>query len=157
MLSFSVHLSSCNHLTLGGCSSWKLTPCLCVYCSYCAACWCVNAVCSEASLHDSSSSESLQQGKILEKLGICSDLSLLRVVLDGIPPRRDPKLLIKDLKVDEVPVRIYQPKWPPTGKRRGILYFHGGAGTFGSISKRCKFYFPNKSKPLCFYLQMCIS
>ncbi|KFR00116.1 Arylacetamide deacetylase-like 3, partial [Opisthocomus hoazin] len=43
------------------------------------------------------------------------------------------KLLIKDLKVDEVPLRIYQPKWPPTGKRRGILYFHGGAGTFGSI------------------------
>uniref|UniRef100_A0A8C0AQM3 Alpha/beta hydrolase fold-3 domain-containing protein n=1 Tax=Buteo japonicus TaxID=224669 RepID=A0A8C0AQM3_9AVES len=76
---------------------------------------------------------SFQQGKILEKLGICSDLSLLRVVLDGIPPRRDSKLLIKDLKVDEVPLRIYQPKQPPTGKRRGILYFHGGAGTFGSI------------------------
>uniref|UniRef100_A0A8D0EQM7 Alpha/beta hydrolase fold-3 domain-containing protein n=1 Tax=Strix occidentalis caurina TaxID=311401 RepID=A0A8D0EQM7_STROC len=74
-------------------------------------------------------------GKILEKLGICSDLSLLRAVLDGIPPRRDSKLLIKDLKVDEVPLRIYQPKWPPTGKRRGILYFHGGAGTFGSITR----------------------
>ncbi|XP_030363835.1 arylacetamide deacetylase-like 4 [Strigops habroptila] len=72
-------------------------------------------------------------GKILQKLGICSDLSLLRIVLDGIPPCRDSRLLIKDLKVDEVPLRIYQPKWPPTGKRRGILYFHGGAGTFGSI------------------------
>ncbi|NXL35664.1 ADCL4 protein, partial [Glaucidium brasilianum] len=75
----------------------------------------------------------MTSGKILEKLGICSDLSLLRVLLDGIPPWRDSKLLIKDLKVDEVPLRIYQPKWPPTGKRRGILYFHGGAGTFGSI------------------------
>ncbi|NXY86767.1 ADCL4 protein, partial [Alcedo cyanopectus] len=73
-------------------------------------------------------------GKLLEKLGICSDLVLLRVMLNGIPPWRDPHLLIKDLKVGEVPVRIYQPKWPPTGKRRGILYFHGGAGTFGSIS-----------------------
>ncbi|NXI37316.1 ADCL4 protein, partial [Galbula dea] len=72
-------------------------------------------------------------GKILEKLGICSDLSILRVVLDGIPPWRDPQLLIKDLTVDEVPVRIYQPKRPPSGKRKGILYFHGGAGTFGSI------------------------
>ncbi|PKK24115.1 arylacetamide deacetylase-like 4 [Columba livia] len=72
-------------------------------------------------------------GKILKKLGICSDLSLLRVALDGIPPWRDSKLLIRDLKVDEVPLRIYQPKAPPTGKRRGILYFHGGAGTFGSI------------------------
>uniref|UniRef100_A0A8C3LM69 Alpha/beta hydrolase fold-3 domain-containing protein n=1 Tax=Chrysolophus pictus TaxID=9089 RepID=A0A8C3LM69_CHRPC len=72
-------------------------------------------------------------GKILEKLGICSDLSLLRLVVDGIPPCRDSNLLIKDLEVDEVPLRIYQPKWPPAGKRRGILYFHGGAGTFGSI------------------------
>uniref|UniRef100_A0A8C0HFQ3 Alpha/beta hydrolase fold-3 domain-containing protein n=1 Tax=Buteo japonicus TaxID=224669 RepID=A0A8C0HFQ3_9AVES len=96
----------------------------------------------------------LKPGKILEKLGICSDLSLLRVVLDGIPPRRDSKLLIKDLKVDEVPLRIYQPKQPPTGKRRGILYFHGGAGTFGSISKKsASFIFKTKSKPLYFYLQ----
>ncbi|NXK45134.1 ADCL4 protein, partial [Chauna torquata] len=72
-------------------------------------------------------------GKILEKLRVCSDLSLLRFVLDGIPLWRDSKLLIKDLKVDEVLLRIYQPKQPPTGKRRGILYFHGGAGTLGSI------------------------
>uniref|UniRef100_A0A8C5U292 Alpha/beta hydrolase fold-3 domain-containing protein n=1 Tax=Malurus cyaneus samueli TaxID=2593467 RepID=A0A8C5U292_9PASS len=76
---------------------------------------------------------SFQQGKILEKLGICNDLTILRAVLDGIPPWRESKLLIKDLTVDEVPLRIYQPKSPPTGKRRGILYFHGGAGTFGSI------------------------
>ncbi|XP_051493553.1 arylacetamide deacetylase-like 4 [Apus apus] len=72
-------------------------------------------------------------GKVLEKLGICSDLSLLRLVLDGIPLWRDSQLLIKDLEVDEVPLRIYQPKQPPTGRRRGILYFHGGAGVFGSI------------------------
>uniref|UniRef100_A0A8C8B720 Alpha/beta hydrolase fold-3 domain-containing protein n=1 Tax=Otus sunia TaxID=257818 RepID=A0A8C8B720_9STRI len=53
---------------------------------------------------------------------------------------------------DEVPLRIYQPKWPPTGKRRGILYFHGGAGTFGSISKKsASFIFKIKSKPLHFY------
>uniref|UniRef100_A0A8C5U2B2 Alpha/beta hydrolase fold-3 domain-containing protein n=1 Tax=Malurus cyaneus samueli TaxID=2593467 RepID=A0A8C5U2B2_9PASS len=69
-------------------------------------------------------------------LGICNDLTILRAVLDGIPPWRESKLLIKDLTVDEVPLRIYQPKSPPTGKRRGILYFHGGAGTFGSISKK---------------------
>ncbi|NWR29631.1 ADCL4 protein, partial [Tachuris rubrigastra] len=72
-------------------------------------------------------------GKVLQKVGICNDLTVLRILLDGIPPWRDSKLLIKDLKVDEVPLRIYQPKSPPTGKRRGILYFHGGAGTFGSI------------------------
>nr|XP_038022714.1 arylacetamide deacetylase-like 4 [Anas platyrhynchos] len=39
-------------------------------------------------------------GKILEKLGVCGDLTVLRFVLDGIPPCRDSKLLIKDLKVD---------------------------------------------------------
>ncbi|NWS11929.1 ADCL4 protein, partial [Pachyramphus minor] len=72
-------------------------------------------------------------GKILQKVGICNDLTVLRVLLNGIPLWRDSQLLIKDLKVDEVPLRIYQPKSPPTGKRRGILYFHGGAGTFGSI------------------------
>ncbi|NWI98658.1 ADCL4 protein, partial [Crypturellus undulatus] len=75
----------------------------------------------------------LVMGKILEKLGICGDLSLLRFFLEGIPPWRDSKLLIQDFKVDDVPLRIYQPKQPPTGKRRGLLYFHGGAGTFGSI------------------------
>ncbi|NXG03689.1 ADCL4 protein, partial [Sakesphorus luctuosus] len=72
-------------------------------------------------------------GKVLQKLRICNDLTVLRVALDGIPPWRDSKLLIRDLRVDEVPLRIYQPKGPPTSKRRGILYFHGGAGTFGSI------------------------
>uniref|UniRef100_A0A8D2QN18 Alpha/beta hydrolase fold-3 domain-containing protein n=1 Tax=Zosterops lateralis melanops TaxID=1220523 RepID=A0A8D2QN18_ZOSLA len=60
--------------------------------------------------------------------------TMVAVMLYGIPPCRDSKLLTKDLTVDEVPLRIYQPKSPPTGKRRGILYFHGGAGTFGSIS-----------------------
>lgn len=87
----------------------------------------------------------------MEKLGVCGDLTVLRFVLDGIPPCRDSKLLIKDLKVDGVPLRIYQPKWPPTGKRRGILYFHGGAGTFGSISKKSASSISKiKSKPLPF-------
>uniref|UniRef100_A0A8C4W7B4 Alpha/beta hydrolase fold-3 domain-containing protein n=1 Tax=Gopherus evgoodei TaxID=1825980 RepID=A0A8C4W7B4_9SAUR len=73
-------------------------------------------------------------GRILEKLGICSDISLLRFLLDGIPPKwRDSKLLIRDLKFAEVPVRVYQAKAPSVGQRRGVLYFHGGAGTLGSI------------------------
>ncbi|XP_050787520.1 arylacetamide deacetylase-like 4 [Gopherus flavomarginatus] len=74
-------------------------------------------------------------GRILEKLGICSDISLLRFLLDGIPPQwRDSKLLIRDLKFAEVPVRVYQAKAPSVGQRRGVLYFHGGAGTLGSIN-----------------------
>ncbi|NXG19578.1 ADCL3 protein, partial [Grallaria varia] len=44
-------------------------------------------------------------------------------------------LLIKDLHFDGVPVRIYLPKKPPAGKRRGVIFFHGGCGIYGSI--RC--------------------
>uniref|UniRef100_A0A8C3UBM3 Alpha/beta hydrolase fold-3 domain-containing protein n=1 Tax=Catharus ustulatus TaxID=91951 RepID=A0A8C3UBM3_CATUS len=112
----------------------------------------------QTSQHYSFQILSLQQGKILEKLGICNDFAVLRAAVDGIPPWRDSKLLIKDLTVDEVPLRIYQPKSPPTSKRRGILYFHGGAGTFGSISKKwASFIFQVKSKPLHFSLQACVN
>ncbi|KFZ50961.1 Arylacetamide deacetylase-like 4, partial [Antrostomus carolinensis] len=42
-------------------------------------------------------------------------------------------LVIKDLHFDEVPVRIYLPKVPSATKRRGVIFFHGGCGMFGSI------------------------
>ncbi|NXF77505.1 ADCL4 protein, partial [Sclerurus mexicanus] len=45
------------------------------------------------------------------------------------------QLLIKDLHFDGVPVRIYFPREPSVGKRRGVIFFHGGCGIFGSI--RC--------------------
>ncbi|NXW47182.1 ADCL4 protein, partial [Nyctiprogne leucopyga] len=46
---------------------------------------------------------------------------------------RDSKLFIKDLHFEEVPVRIYLPKVPSATKRRGVIFFHGGCGMFGSI------------------------
>ncbi|NXP53402.1 ADCL4 protein, partial [Heliornis fulica] len=46
---------------------------------------------------------------------------------------RDSKLCIKDLHFDEVPVRIYLPRVPSASKRRGVIFFHGGCGIFGSI------------------------
>ncbi|NXY71215.1 ADCL4 protein, partial [Glareola pratincola] len=52
-----------------------------------------------------------------------------------LPACRDSKLFIKDLHFDEVPVRIYFPRAPSAGKRRGFIFFHGGCGMFGSI--RC--------------------
>ncbi|XP_006264539.2 arylacetamide deacetylase-like 4 [Alligator mississippiensis] len=73
-------------------------------------------------------------GKILEKLNICSDLRVLRLLLEGLPAWKDSNLLIKDVQWDEVPVRIYQPKPISASKRKGILYFHGGAGTTASIN-----------------------
>ncbi|XP_015273794.1 PREDICTED: arylacetamide deacetylase-like 3, partial [Gekko japonicus] len=42
-------------------------------------------------------------------------------------------LLIQNHQFDGVRVRVYQPKKPAAQKRKGILYFHGGAGTYGSI------------------------
>ncbi|KAJ6656856.1 hypothetical protein lerEdw1_003187 [Lerista edwardsae] len=72
-------------------------------------------------------------GKFLEKLGICHELALIRRAFDGVSPSPDSNLLIKNLIFDNVPVRVYWPKTPVTGQRRGVLYFHGGAGLFGSI------------------------
>ncbi|NWU58006.1 ADCL4 protein, partial [Dromas ardeola] len=52
-----------------------------------------------------------------------------------LPACRDSKLFIKDLHFDEVPVRIYHPRALSASKRRGVIFFHGGCGMFGSI--RC--------------------
>ncbi|XP_053226089.1 arylacetamide deacetylase-like 4 [Podarcis raffonei] len=70
---------------------------------------------------------------ILEKLGICHRFALFRAACMFIPVMRDPKLIIKDLDFDGVPGRVYWPKTSPAGKRRGIIFFHGGCGLFGSI------------------------
>ncbi|XP_008489452.2 arylacetamide deacetylase-like 4 [Calypte anna] len=83
----------------------------------------------------------------LEKVGILPEVYLLRTAMDGIPPLKDKHLLIKDLKFEKVKVRTYQPKTSTTGQRRGILYFHGGVGRFGSIrayERTCR-YFARKS------------
>ncbi|NXK93063.1 ADCL4 protein, partial [Formicarius rufipectus] len=50
-----------------------------------------------------------------------------------LPALWDSQLLIKDLHFDGVPVRIYLPREPSAGKRRGVIFFHGGCGIFGSI------------------------
>ncbi|XP_068014579.1 arylacetamide deacetylase-like 4 isoform X1 [Melanerpes formicivorus] len=71
--------------------------------------------------------------KNLQSLGILEDHRLLRLIFDGLPAFRDSKLFIKDLHFDEVPVRIYLPREPSASKRRGVIFFHGGCGIFGSI------------------------
>ncbi|NWI57498.1 ADCL4 protein, partial [Calyptomena viridis] len=50
-----------------------------------------------------------------------------------LPAFRDSQLSIKDLHFGGVPVRIYLPKAPSAGKRRGVVFLHGGCGIFGSI------------------------
>uniref|UniRef100_A0A672TVK9 Alpha/beta hydrolase fold-3 domain-containing protein n=1 Tax=Strigops habroptila TaxID=2489341 RepID=A0A672TVK9_STRHB len=81
--------------------------------------------------------------KIYPNLGITSEMYFLRAVMDGIPPLKDEHLFIRDLKFEKVEVRIYQPKTSTTGQRRGILYFHGGVGLFGSIrayERTCRYF-----------------
>uniref|UniRef100_K7FCZ0 Alpha/beta hydrolase fold-3 domain-containing protein n=1 Tax=Pelodiscus sinensis TaxID=13735 RepID=K7FCZ0_PELSI len=72
-------------------------------------------------------------GKILERLGLCSQVGFVRYMRQGKKLGEDPKLFIKDLQFGRVPVRLYQPQAPSAGRRRGVIYFHGGGWMFGSI------------------------
>uniref|UniRef100_A0A8C5N4L9 Alpha/beta hydrolase fold-3 domain-containing protein n=1 Tax=Leptobrachium leishanense TaxID=445787 RepID=A0A8C5N4L9_9ANUR len=75
-------------------------------------------------------------GKILQNVGICSQIAFTRYVRDKLLTTNlgyDPKLLIKNVKFEDVPVRIYQPTSPSPGGRKGIMFFHGGGWMFGSI------------------------
>nr|XP_028596431.1 arylacetamide deacetylase-like 3 [Podarcis muralis] len=72
-------------------------------------------------------------GKCLELLGICRQVAFIRFLQSFWNPRADPSLSAKDLHFDGVPVRVYQPKAPSAGPRKGLMFFHGGAGMVGSI------------------------
>nr|XP_031362545.1 arylacetamide deacetylase-like 4 [Lonchura striata domestica] len=81
-------------------------------------------------------------GRILEKTGLCSQITFGRYVRQGRKLGLDPKLFIQDLQFNEVPVRVYQPKATSDGPRRGILFFHGGGWVFGSLDtyeKVCRY------------------
>ncbi|XP_003642580.3 arylacetamide deacetylase-like 4 isoform X1 [Gallus gallus] len=81
-------------------------------------------------------------GRILEKTGLCSQITFGRYVRQGRRLRLDPKLFIQDLQFNKVPVRVYQPKATSHGRRRGILFFHGGGWVFGSLDtyeKVCRY------------------
>ncbi|XP_054251008.1 arylacetamide deacetylase-like 4 [Indicator indicator] len=81
-------------------------------------------------------------GRILEKTGLCSQLTFGRYVRQGRKLGVDPKLFIQDLQFNKVPVRVYQPKATPNGQRRGIIFFHGGGWMFGSLDtyeKVCRY------------------
>ncbi|NWH31401.1 ADCL4 protein, partial [Chloropsis hardwickii] len=90
----------------------------------------------------------------LDKVGIISVVHLLRVILETIPPLKDTRLLIKDLRFERVKVRIYQLKTSNNKQRRGILYFHGGVGQLGSIRtyERTCGYFCRKTNSVVVYV-----
>ncbi|KAM4650940.1 arylacetamide deacetylase-like 4 [Discoglossus pictus] len=75
-------------------------------------------------------------GKIFQNCLICSQIGFTRYVREKLMTPKlgeDPKLFIKDLQFDGIPVRLYQPKSPSAGGRKGFLFFHGGGWMFGSI------------------------
>ncbi|XP_060089331.1 arylacetamide deacetylase-like 4 [Heteronotia binoei] len=71
-------------------------------------------------------------GKIFEKLGICSQITFVRFILNLTLAGKKSNLFIRDAKFEHVPVRIYQPTSPSTQPRKGLIYLHGGCGIFGS-------------------------
>ncbi|XP_075135957.1 arylacetamide deacetylase-like 4 isoform X1 [Leptodactylus fuscus] len=75
-------------------------------------------------------------GKILQNMFICKQIDFTRFVRDKLMAQKlgeDPKLLIKNLKFEGIPVRVYQPRSPSAGRRKGVMFFHGGGWMFGSI------------------------
>ncbi|XP_054857662.1 arylacetamide deacetylase-like 4 [Eublepharis macularius] len=72
-------------------------------------------------------------GYICWKIGLCGEFTILRIAMDGIPPIPDPSLSIKDIYFEDVRMRVYKRKGPSPEKRKGMVFFHGGTGTTGSI------------------------
>uniref|UniRef100_A0A663LL49 Alpha/beta hydrolase fold-3 domain-containing protein n=1 Tax=Athene cunicularia TaxID=194338 RepID=A0A663LL49_ATHCN len=91
--------------------------------------------------HSSRNNSPSDHEENLESLGIFEEHILIRLVVDGLPAFRDSELFIKDLHFDEVPVRIYLPRVPSASKRRGVIFFHGGCGMFGSITFNVVFFY----------------
>ncbi|KAL4622520.1 arylacetamide deacetylase-like 3 isoform X1 [Arapaima gigas] len=75
-------------------------------------------------------------GQIMDRLGLCQQVVFTRRVTGWLLIHKRPAppgLRIKDLKFGDVPVRAYEPTAPSTGRRRGLVYFHGGGWLMGSI------------------------
>lgn len=49
--------------------------------------------------------------------------------------KKDPELVVTDLRFGTIPVRLFQPKAASSRPRRGIIFYHGGGTVFGSLGK----------------------
>ncbi|XP_063799602.1 uncharacterized protein LOC134966638 isoform X2 [Pseudophryne corroboree] len=81
-------------------------------------------------------------GKTCQKLGICSEIGFLHKLMRFSKTEEDPELFMKNLQFEGVPVRVYQPRSPSVGDRKGVMFFHGGGFVFGSIDshdKHCRY------------------
>lgn len=76
-----------------------------------------------------------QQGTIFEKLRIWTMPEFVRFIHDLKPVKENPDVVVTQLCFGTVPVRLYQPKAASSTPRRGVIFYHGGGGMFGSLSK----------------------
>ncbi|XP_073441671.1 arylacetamide deacetylase-like 4 [Dendrobates tinctorius] len=74
-------------------------------------------------------------GKILDKLGVWNVAGPIRFLgkISTLQLKEDPEIFTKDLQLGGVPVRVYQPRSPSAGGRKGVMFFHGGGFILGSI------------------------
>ncbi|CAI9572074.1 unnamed protein product [Staurois parvus] len=74
-------------------------------------------------------------GRTLERFGICTEIRLSHILakLSPIKSEDDPELFTRNVKFEGVPVRVYQPREPSAGGRKGVLFFHGGGFVFGDF------------------------
>ena len=72
---------------------------------------------------------------------------------DSMRIKKDPGLVVPDLRFGTAPVRLFQPKAASPGPPRGIVFFHGGEAVFGSLGKMVPGSFvkeePRLHAPLC--------
>ncbi|XP_006866484.1 PREDICTED: arylacetamide deacetylase-like 3 [Chrysochloris asiatica] len=73
------------------------------------------------------------QGKIFETLRICSMPEFVRFMHDLPPLKKDPAVVVTDLRFGTIPVKLYQPKASSLTPRPGIVFYHGGGAIVGSL------------------------
>ncbi|EGW14392.1 Arylacetamide deacetylase-like 3 [Cricetulus griseus] len=75
----------------------------------------------------------LTWGMIFEKLGLCYATQFASFLHDLKPLKRDPDIVVTDLRFGTIPVKLYQPKESSSTLRTGIIFFHGGGTVLGSL------------------------
>ncbi|KAM5248723.1 arylacetamide deacetylase-like 4 [Ctenodactylus gundi] len=72
-------------------------------------------------------------GNMLEKLKICSMPRLICFIQDRLFLKKNPQVMVTNLRFGTIPVRLFRPKAEASSPRRGVIFYHGGGGMFGSL------------------------
>ncbi|XP_058017141.1 arylacetamide deacetylase-like 3 [Ahaetulla prasina] len=72
-------------------------------------------------------------GKTLEVLHLCRQVTFIRFLIRLKKSKIHPGVSARDFVFDGIPVRVYYPKSAWSGRRKGFVFYHGGAGMIGSI------------------------